>query len=129
MAEKKDLELLEDITTKKSKTNNKKDKNTKQTNNTDIDVVLAYDKRLPLDINPNYKFIPLEQFIERANSNDGILIENKLYINLDVINKDLYDALKNDLKEDFMVLYKFDDQIINLTFIDNNKVKIYKSKR
>ena len=127
-----DLELL-DISNNKPKTTKTKEKNKKETKveNTDIDIILSYDKRVPYDVNPNYKFVPILQFIERANSEEGMLIDNNLYINLDVVTKYLYDALMCSPKEytDRFIFYKFDDQIINLTFIDNDKVKIYKAKK
>ena len=78
-------------------------------------LIVSKDSRIPPDIEgSSYDMWSREQFIEAA-SGDGIEITNGLYLNIDSLDKDLYEALKSGIDIP-IIYYKFADQSISLDF-------------
>lgn len=90
-----------------------------------LDIIVAKDQRLPFDISPNYKFITKEEFIKSANQ--GMDIDENLYINLDILDEAIYDGIiqAKGVNEINVIFYQFEDQNINLPYIKEN-IKVYK---
>lgn len=90
-----------------------------------LDIIVAKDQRLPFDISPNYTFITKEEFIKSANQ--GMDIDENLYINLDILDEAIYDGIiqAKGVNEINVIFYQFEDQNINLPYIKEN-IKVYK---
>lgn len=83
-------------------------------------LIISKDKRVPYDVqNFDYEQWSLEEFIEKASSDDGIDIDSDggIYINVDSLTKDIYESLREYASYGFeIVYYQFSDQMINLNF-------------
>lgn len=102
----------------------------------DMDIVVSEDTRLPYDIHENYTHLNKWNFILRLNSNEGLDVENIIYINLDSLDETLYKNLNENLnvinenltvKDLPIIYYKFSDQDINALYIKED-IKIYEVK-
>lgn len=94
--------------------------------------VVTNDKRVPLDLlgSKDYELWTLDEFIEKATSEEeGLEVgDGGLYVNIEVLTKDLYEALVEYLEEFKIVFYKFDDMQSKLSFNILQPVVEYKTK-
>ena len=112
-----------------SKNNYKKNEDNNKMNDDFNYIVISKDKRIPEEIKKSkYKILTVNQFIDAANSDKGILINEGLYYNIDSLTKTLYDAILNCIGDLPITFYKFDDQDIKLDF-SLKKLTIYSSNK
>lgn len=92
-------------------------------------IVVTNDKRLPLDIvDNNYELWTLDEFIEKASTDPGITVDSGLYINVEVLDKDLYEDIVPSIDEFKIVFYQFSDVDIRLPFNIATGIKVYDVK-
>ena len=92
-------------------------------------LIISKDKRIPIDLlNFEYEQWDLEEFIVKAN--EGLNVDEGLYINIDSVTKELYDGLKTYSDNGVVVVYyRFDDQNVKLDFTIDDGVTIYEIKK
>lgn len=88
-------------------------------------LVITEDKRLPEELKKfKCTVINKEQFVKQALSKDGVDTKDGVYYNIDSLDKDIYDALKERC-EISITYYKFSDQEIKLSFPIKEDITIY----
>ena len=88
-------------------------------------LVITKDRRIPDDIkNFSYDVLSREQFIAGANSDNGIEIGEGVFYNIDSLDEDLYNAIKNAMNIP-ITYYQFSDQNIQLPFVIEEGIKTY----
>lgn len=95
----------------------------------DVDtLIISSDLRMPPDINSEYTHMYKDEFIEQASTEKGININDTLYINIDSLDKDIYNALSYNNDNEFKIIfYMFEDQINKLDFIIPEGIITYKT--
>ena len=95
----------------------------------DIDtLIVSNNLRIPPDINSEYTHMYKDEFIERASTDDGININDTLYINIDSLTKNIYNALSYNNDNEFnTIFYMFEDQKNTLDFIIPEGIITYKN--
>lgn len=79
-------------------------------------LVVTRDPRIPPDItSSDYEVWSKEEFIAGAGSDEGISIESALYYNIDSLDEDIYNAIREGL-DIHTVYYTFSDVSVNLPF-------------
>ena len=90
-------------------------------------LIVSKDKRVPIDARKyNYIFLTKDQFIEGAESKEGLETEAGIFYNIDSLDKIIYDAIKNTSSTDIPIIYyKFNDQRTQLDFVIEEGIKEY----
>lgn len=92
-------------------------------------LVVGKDTRIPDPAKDDYEFLSLDEFLDRAQSGDGLDFE-LLYFNIDSITQEIYEALLGAIDNalDVIIFYKFADQDVPLTFKLGKKIKLFRDK-
>jgi cellulose biosynthesis protein BcsQ len=87
--------------------------------------IVTQDGRIPPELEyQSYEVLSLAQFIDMANSDEGIEVQSGIYFNLDSMSQELYEAVKEGLG-DKATYFVFSDQNINLGFLIDEGVNRY----
>lgn len=88
-------------------------------------IIVTKDKRIPESIkNSDYTILTKKQFLDKVLSDKGLDISEGLFYNIDSLDKDIYEALK-EITDFPITYYKFNDQNIKLSFTINEDIQIY----
>ena len=88
-------------------------------------LIITKDRRIPDDIKSfTYDVLSKEQFVAGANSDEGIEIEGGVFYNIDSLDQNIYEAIKNAMNIP-ITYYQFSDQNIQLPFVIEEGIKTY----
>ena len=91
------------------------------------DILVSEDRRVPPIIKAKYKYMSKEEFLKQAATEEGINFNGKLVMNIDSLDKELYNALSYNNDHRFQIIfYTFEDQPNNLNFLIPEGIETYK---